>query len=63
MALAGVALTRFEGQNQRQIGLYALWDKREQLYFLIIHHENVAKRESKTSESDPLSGRVVPETH
>ncbi|MBK6999047.1 MAG: hypothetical protein IPH35_03405 [Rhodoferax sp.] len=53
-------MTRFEGQNQRQIGLYTLLDKRGQLCFLIIHHENVAKRESKISESDPLSGRSVP---
>ncbi len=34
VAVAGVALTRSEGQNPEQIGLYALWYVREKLCFL-----------------------------
>jgi hypothetical protein len=34
VAVAGGALACFEGKNPEQIGLYALWDVREKLYFL-----------------------------
>lgn len=38
MAASGTALTRSEGQNSRLIGLWALWDKREQLLFLMMRY-------------------------